>query len=303
MNERVKSFFKQNVGYLIVAFVCVVYVLTAFLTIDASGKTVAQIIGDGAVAFFLGLFINRIFDLQGMLSGDREPRVQSTKEEHGAIVLRISPYIDKLDAWCVLENERNYKTQRTKILARVGLKYEECFDENGVAKNWTPDAEKLKNKMLRKVELRKNHGFLKAVNLKLTSLSAGELTSEGGKQQDPFYFGRTKAQYETQEGLGDIVSKLGTAMIFGYYGVTLIENFNYANLIWMTLQVGLFLVMGVIRMYQAYNFVTDEFRGRVIKKIDNLQKFENYIKATEKTDALRTDAEKTLKKTEGTKNE
>ena len=41
----------------------------------------------------------------------------------------------------------------------------------------------------------------------------------------------------------------------------------------------LFLVMGVIKMYQAYNFVVDEFRGRIVKKIDNLQKFDNYIKS------------------------
>jgi len=48
------------------------------------------------------------------------------------------------------------------------------------------------------------------------------------------------------------------------------------------LQVGLFLVMGVIKMYQAYTFITDEFRGRIIKKIDNLQKFENYINSLPK---------------------
>ena len=30
-------------------------------------------------------------------------------------------------------------------------------------------------------------------------------------------------------------------------------------------------------MLKAYNFIVDEFRGRVVKKIDNLQKFANYI--------------------------
>jgi hypothetical protein len=279
MNEKIRDFFRNNLGYFIVGFASVVYILTAFLTIDQTGKSPAQIIANGAIAFFLGLFINRIFDLQGMMSGDREERVQATKEEHGAIVLRISPHIDKLDDWCEEENKRNYKIQRTKILARVGLKYDDCFDEDGVAKNWTPNEASLQVKGLKRIEQRKVRGFLKAVNLKLTPLSAGELTSEGGKQQDPFYFGRTKAQYEAQHSLGDIISKFGTAIIFGYYGVSLIENFDYARLIWTTLQVALFLVMGVIKMYQAYNFVVDEFRGRIVKKIDNLQKFDNYIKS------------------------
>lgn len=279
MNEKIREFVRQNVGYFIVGFVSIVYIMTAFLTIDQTGKSVAQILADGAIAFFLGVLINRIFDLQGMMSGEREERVQAIKAEHAAIVLRISPHIEMLDGWCEEENTKNYKLQRTKILARVGLKYEDCFDDNGVAKAWTPSEEALQSKFLRKAEMRRLHGYKRAVNLHLTSLSAGELTSEGGKQQDPFYFGRTKAQYEAQGGVGDVVTKLGVAIIFGYYGVSLIDNFDYANLIWTTLQVGLFLVMGVIKMYQAYNFITDEFRGRIVKKIDNLQKFENYVGA------------------------
>lgn len=279
MNEKVKEFFRNNVGYFVIGFASSIYILTAFLTIEGNGKPPAQIIADGAIAFFLGLFINRIFDLQGMMSGDREARVQATKEEHGNIVLRISPYIDKLDDWCDKENKRVYKVQRTKILARVGLKYSDCFDDEGVAKAWKPAGDRLNDKRLSKIEKRKLSGFKKAINLKLATLSSGNLTSEGGKEQDPFYFGRTKPQYETERGIGDIVSKLGTAFIFGYYGVSLIENFSYARLIWTTLQVALFLVMGVIKMYQAYNFVVDEFRGRIVKKIDNLQKFDNYIKS------------------------
>lgn len=279
MNDKVRSFFKQNLGYFTVGFVSLIYILTAFLTIDETGKTITQIIADGAISFLLGLFINRIFELQGMMNGDREERVRATIEEHGKIVVKISPHIDKLDKWCELENEKNYKLQRTKILARAGLKYDDCFDEGGVAKVWKPDEERLKDKVLRRAELKRLMGFHKAVNLKLTALSGGELTSEGGKQEDPYFMGRTKAQYRTQASIWDSISKLGTAIIFGYYSVKLVQGFNYANLIWTALQVALFLAMGVITMFKAYNYVVDEFRGRIVKKIDNLQKFDNYVNA------------------------
>ena len=280
MNEKVKDFFRQNLGYFIVGFVSLVYIFTAFLEVNETGKTVTQIVADGAVAFLLGLFINRIFELQGMMNGDREERVRATIEEHGRIVMKISPNIDKLDEWCVKENEKNYKLQRTKILARVGLKYEDCFDENGVAKIWLPNEERLANKTTKKVELKRLAGYQKAVNLKLTELSGGELTGEGGKQEDPFYMGRTKPEYKAQKSVFDIISKFGTAFIIGYYGVTLIQDFSYARLIWTTLQVALFIAMGTVSMFNAYNYVVDEFRGRIIKKIDNLQKFDNYIEGT-----------------------
>lgn len=282
MGEKVKDYIKQNIGYVVVFFVCVIYILTAFLQIDKTGKTVTRIIADGALCFFLGIFINRIFDLQGIMKGDREESVKSTVTEHSKIVMRISPHIEELDKWCEEENARNYKVQRTKILARVGLKYETCFDEDGVAVPFIVDKEKMKDKTLRKTEIKKLRGYHKAANLKLTAISSGELTSEGGKQQDPFYFGRTKAQYETQKGLSDILSKFGTAIIFGVYGVELIKDFSYAYLIWTVLQVAIFLVTGVTKMLQSYLFVTNEYKGRIWKKIDNLQKFDNYIASMQK---------------------
>lgn len=282
MNEKIKDFFRQNIGYFVVGFTSIVYIATAFITIDETGKTISQIIADGTIAFLLGLFINRVFDLQGIMNGEREEKVVATKNLHGEMVMRISPYIEKLDDWCEIENKKNYRVQRTKILARAGLKYEDCFDENGVAKPFEINKERMQDKCLRRQELKRLALYNKAVNLKLTALSAGELTSEGGKQQDPFYFGRTKAQYEASRSIMDIISKIGIAVIIGYYGVGLIENFSYATLIWNTLQVGLFLVMGVIKMYQAYAFITDEFRGRIIKKIDNLQKFDNFINSLPK---------------------
>jgi hypothetical protein len=277
MYTKVKDFFRQNIGYFVVAAVCAVYVATALITIDKTGKTVEQIIADSAIVFCLGVFINRVFDLQGMMNGDRDEKVQATMAVHGETVVKISPYIDKLDDWCKLKNEENLKIQRTRILATEGLRYDDYFNADGSAKNIEPDEAKLKNKQLRKMELERLRCFRKALHLKLTPLSAGELTSEGSKKQDPYNFGRTKVQYEKQTGVTDVISKIGIAVIFGYYGVVLAQNFSYANLIWNGLQVCIFLLTGAIKMYNSYIFITDEYRGRVVKKTNSLEMFYNYI--------------------------
>jgi hypothetical protein len=277
MNNKVKDFFRQYIGYFVVGIVCAIYVATAFITIGETGKTVEQIIADSAIVFALGFFINRVFDLQGMMNGDRDEKVQTTMQVHGETVVKISPYIDKLDDWCKIKNEENLKIQRTRILAVEGLRYDDYFNEDGSAKDIRPNEDKLKNKYLRKTELARLRCFKKALHLKLTPLSAGELTSEGNKKQDPYNFGRTKGQYEKQTGTLDIISKVGIAFIFGYYGVKLASDFSYANLIWNGLQVGIFLLMGAIKMYNSYLFVVDEYRGRVVKKTNSLEMFYNYI--------------------------
>ena len=282
MNEKIRSFLKQNFGYFIITLVSLIYIATAIITIDETGKTLAQIIADSIIIFFLGVLINRIFDLQGMLNGDRDETVIKTLALHAQMVIKISPHIDKLDDWCRLKNQENLRLQRTKILSLEGLKYNDYFEDNGsLIKEYVIDKEKLNNKYEKRQELAKYNCFKKALKLKLTQLTTNALISEGGKGNDPYYLGRTKAQYERQTSLSDIFTKIGLAFVFGYYGVRLIQDFNYANLIWNAFQVCIFLVMGTIKMYQAFFFVKDEFRGRIVKKINNLEMFYNYITSQE----------------------
>lgn len=275
---KVKDFLRQNIGYFVIVVVAVVYICTAFITIDETGKSVGQIIADTAIVFFLGLFINRIFDLQGMMNGDKDERVQKALEVHGETVLKISPYLDKLDDWCEVKNAENLKLQRTKILSSDGLKYSDYFNDDGSAKEIMPDEAKLKDKNFRKNELLRLHCFHKALRLKLTPLTAGSLTSEGNKHSDPYNFGLTKQQYETRASLRDTITKIATAFIFGYYGVRFIQDFDYANLIWNSLQVVMFIAMGCIKMYNSYIFVTGDFRSKIVKKTNTLEMFYNYTK-------------------------
>ena len=277
MGEKARDFLKKNIGYIVVALVSAIYIATSVIAMGETGKKIGEIIADGAIVLFLGVFVNRIFDLQGMMNGDREDRVQATIRLHGEAVVRISPYLDRLDKWCEEKNKEALKMQRTKILASEGMRYDDYFDEKGGAKPFIVNNERLKDKYLRGDELKRLRCYRKALRLKLTPLTASGLTSEGVKKQDPYYLGRTKSQYERGATISDLVEKIVIACLFGYYGAELVQDFSYADLIWKLLQVGIFFITGVIKMHQSYMFVVDEYRSRIVKKIDNLQKFENYM--------------------------
>ena len=66
------------------------------------------------------------------------------------------------------------------------------------------------------------------------------------------------------------------AIIFGYFGVSLVSEVNPAVLIWNTLQIVMYVSSGILQMYSSYFWVVDEHRAGVIKKIDYLQKFKSY---------------------------
>ena len=279
MNDKFKDFYRQYISYIAVGLISIIYILTAVLEIDETGKSIQKIIADGVVAFLFGININHLLGVQGLMNGDKNEKVVSTLELYGSTIEEVEPYIEELDGWCEEQNANNLKRQRTKMLSRVGLKYSDCFDEDGTAKGFIPTYGKSKESD--KAERKKCKMYKKAVWLKLTELTAGTLTSEGDKPQDIYDFGKTKAQFVTRENSKDIIGKIVCALVFGYYGIALIKDFSWSLLIWTALQVGIFLVMGLIRMFRFYIFVTDEYRGRIIKKIDNLIKFKNYKMAGE----------------------
>ena len=95
--ENTKKYLKQYFGYLVIALVCSIYIARGIITIEETGKTVGQILGDGFLALFVGLFINSVFGLQGMMDGDRNEKVIATNLAHAKIVDKIAPHIDKLD--------------------------------------------------------------------------------------------------------------------------------------------------------------------------------------------------------------
>ena len=303
MAEKVKQFFKENICYIVVILVSSIYVASGLVRIGETGKTISEILADGVVSLLLGFFLDVLFDLQGLSEGEKDKEVQKVYKEHSEIVVQINPIIDELDGWCENKNIYNLKLQRLKMLSMAGLKYEDVFDEKGVSKpfvfkDFSIITDKRKKRREQKEEKRRYKCYLKAVNVKIRELSSGVLTSEGNNSADANYLGRTKREYEKESSTKSFISKLGTGFIFGYFGIDLIMNPSWEMLIWRAFQVAIFLVMGLIRLYKSKMFMTDEFKGRMIKKINNLRMFKNEHNAkikeqsTEQTVEVKEEGEK-----------
>lgn len=274
-SDKIRNALKEYVGFIVIFITAALYILTAVVRIDSTGKSIPQIIADGSIIFFLGIFFNRLFSVQGIKKGESDPRMLAVKQMHTDAVLRISPYIDELDAWCDAANAANLAMERTKILAQAGLRYDDIFDKNGVSLPFVISVTKKAPRAKKRADRAKKRALRRAKGLKLAVITASILTSEGGKGNDRYYLGRTRDQYDRGELFKDVVSKLGVAIIGGYYGISIIEDFSYSLFLWNSLQIMIIIIMGVVKMYDSYYYVVEEYRNRVIKKVDLLQKFEN----------------------------
>ena len=274
--EKIKDAFRANFGYLAVILVSATYVATSFLTVSTTGKSVFRIISDGVLAFVVGILINRMFETQGLINGDADVRVINAVDRHAGTVERIAPYLDELDEWCGIKNAEALARSRRTYLSRYGMRYKDYFTDDGIALPFVPV--QYKRWKDRKAEFWRLKHYEHAVNIKITKLSAGLLISDTGDPDDPYFLGRSKQEYGSQSAKHDVWSKLILAALFGYYGLSLLQSFSVANLIWTVFQLSIFLLLGFLKMEQSQMFVTDEYRARVNKKTDILQMFSLYLR-------------------------
>lgn len=305
--NKFKSFIKNNFIYFIIAFACIAYIAYGMVKIETSGKTILEIIGSGVIIFLIGYAICFLFSLQGMMSGDKQQDVINTNKLHSKCVGEIDPKINEMDDWCDKENVKTLKRIRQQILNREGLKYDDCFDEEGIAidydfshtepvfeikkkndkgeletkkltakemKQLSPQKYKMEMKRVRVYNKRqelKRKAYLKAMRVKITQLSTDAITATTVKQNDPHNLGMDKRQYQKREARSDLITKAICAIIFSYFSFSFILGWAY--LISSCVQVAIFLLMGGAKFIQSYYFITEDFRKRTVRQINYIQRF------------------------------
>lgn len=286
MSDKLKVFFSRYIGFLAVGLICAIYVWSEFLNIEETGKTIHAILFDGATSFAAGIGIQIMCSTLGILWGRSDPSVCAAEKAHEQAVREVSEAdgMDELNDWCREENQRNKRFQRTRILADVGLAYSQCFEEGGMPKEYDatiPSLMELRTRgfrlwfTYRRIAKERLRAFRRAVFLRLSELSAGELTGEGRRGSDPFYMGRGVGEYQKQTTARSLVSKIITSLVFGYYSMDMLVSFSLPVLLGRLAQVLLFLVFGIFSFTGAMSYMTGEFRERLRAKESHLRRFLN----------------------------
>ncbi len=290
MENKAKDWFINNIIYFIITLISAIYLFTAIFEIAETGKTATEILLNSALILVIGYVVTILFDIQGIFKGSRTKEVIDAKGNHEKVVERVEPFAKDLDDFCESENINNLRQSRTRLLAKAGLNYEDCFNSNGSAKDYKfeiakkPAKDKTKTKSENALaiseyrEKKANIKFKKkmykqAIRVKLTQLTTQDLISNGANKNDKFDFGDTQKEYLRKSGISSAFSKIAIALIFGYYTIQIIQDFSYASLLWNALQVITFVAFGVAKYFQAYMFMQNGFVDRTKRQISELTKF------------------------------
>ena len=296
-SDKIKNWIRDNLGYAAIGLLAVAYIGTAIMTWKTADKTIADIIADGFTYLLLCVALDRMFTMQGLMNGERDPIMQATRKEHAGAVEAIKPYMNYLDAWCVAKTREALKTARERLLMREGMSYAHYFDAEGKATGfrehemprelypqegetpWAARERRRRRRAFEREEQARYRCYTAAVRMNVTPLVSGALTGIIFQKDDPFNFGVSKGEYENSQTWKSTLWHVLTAALFGYYSVDLIESFSYEVLILRVFQVALAIGFGAFRQHKSYVFVTERQRGETIHKIDVLQMFYAYMQA------------------------
>jgi hypothetical protein len=208
--------------------------------------------------------ISTLLGQKGIVNGQRSDIYKATLLEYGNKVSSVDGHTDEFEKFC--EEQKAYekdKIQRS-LIASAGLKWDKVFvDGQFVIPN-----------NLQKEQI---IAIKKAVKAKVYNMEAGYIL--GGMEQE---FRSTKdetiSSFQVKESTRMGLLKVLNSVIFGIYSIQIMQDFNWAAVIWKMLEVSVWMGFGYMSFFTNYEFVIEKYRKQIISKINLIVKFNDIIK-------------------------
>lgn len=293
--EKFKNGVINSIGFIVVGAVVVVFMAKNFVEIGESGKTVSEIIADGIFALVFGWAIKMLLGYQGILSGMNSKKVLDTLNQQATAIKKIECYLPLLPKFCDRENAELRIKRRKLILSKELISYEDVFCDDSSrlqevikekCENIRDDTTRIDAKDLRS-KLRQAKLFFKrklkkrailrcvrkANNVHFAELTQHSLTTDGGRNNNPYKFPEPLAKHISKKAVLSLPISILFAIVFGYYGYRLVDNPTWATVIGGLIQIGSFLAVGTLQFLKEYLYSTDTYRKGTVRKIDILERF------------------------------
>lgn len=284
LSDAGSQFRKRAIQYmyiLIVAAISILYITSSFVNLHPRDISEwVSITCSGIASMILGLAINNLLRAQGVSDGCRTNSVTKAQDAHRALIPHVVRDVFGCEAWCMKKNAENRRQQRAMIVASVGMRYEDCFDEDGspLPLNLCKRPVRLRDPMLlanmayNRTVNQKIRAYSRAVRCSPSALTAAILIGSPNGT-DPYKLGRAINTYMSQEFGKGLVSKIAIAVSTSVMGGELIRSFDFVKLFLMCGQVILYLAFGCWSMMMAKAYATGEYRERLEKQTELIGMF------------------------------
>lgn len=259
--DKTTKFFRDNMVNLILALVCIIYIFRGIANIEYSGKTIFEIIADTFITFIVGISIKTLMGKNGIIDGRKSDKFMRTSKLYSQQLDSITPNIEHLDAYCDYKNWLVLRRRQTTILRKAGLSYR-LFSRGEYDDSSDPSIQAIIKKA-REVDV-----FQITSSMILNVIDSSE--------EETRILKLDIRNYEKAKLRNNILIGASTALLFGLCSLEK-GVFDIAGILWTTIQVAIFLVLGALEYLNCFEFIAENFRGKMKVVIGYIDEFKNLI--------------------------
>ena len=262
IKEYTQRYIKSLAMDLVVVLVAVAYIFYQMVTLEVNAINPLILIAEAFMGIVCGIVIKQALGENGFSKGYNSEKWAEEEQKYNEACTVANPYMDRTDNYYLeeeIEKRRNYRRQH---LLSVRLRYEDWFDNLGVYIGKQEEYDKLKFKQ--KLVLNK------CVRVKIYVLN---LFSEYSKATEEYtHKEKTDKNKKATNLTKNTVSAVLIAII-GVYFVPLFNKWSWASFISATFQVSMWVLFGVLQLYDNFNFVVQTKVAILRTKKENIKKF------------------------------
>lgn len=254
------NWIKKNLFGILIIIAGLVYITYGLATLEKSGKSVIEIIGAGAIATLVGWVINVLWGKIGIKEELNSQEFISTLNEKAKIIDEITNDIGKLFIYCDKKNELSWQRRKVSILRKVGLTINDYE---------TKYYDKTDKEIMAAIK-KANTSYYE--DYQFDSLLSDVRSNQDGK--------KTRVDlktYQRKVSARKLLTSTLSGVIFGYFVLSMVDGIVWANVIWNTLQIVIFNLMGFFQYLMNRSFVSLDMRNQIIDDTNTLYDFRNSL--------------------------
>jgi len=246
----------------IVVLVALAYIFYQMITLTPTNLNPLILIAQAIMGIICGVVIKQALGENGFAKGYTSKHWNEEEQKYNDACNTAVPYMDYAENFYMYEEISKRKNYRRQHLQEARLKYSMWFDKDG---NYIGTKE-----MEKKLEARQRRVLYKCIRVKIYPLnlfSQYTISTDQDTKREP----TDKLQRAKNTSKNTITATL--IAIIGVYFIPQITGWNWASFISATMQVAMWVLFGIIQLYQNYNFVVQDLVAVLRKKKETIQRF------------------------------
>lgn len=263
-NNKTLDFFKKNATTLIVVVISIFYIFWGSVELVLKDLKWWELICYVATTLLFGVCITSLVGETGFSAGKENKKYKATRSLLIDYCDVAIPYKEEAIEYVGKEIDKEIKEERTEILHRAGILYNEIFDESG--KVVVSQAEIKKRGKYTKKQKKSVRQTIRIKKYDFTLFAYSSVKVIGRKREI------SEQEYRAKNFGKDFITRILLAVISGSI-MFMFNGLTWATIIYSAFQIVLWVSSGIMKRTQNYNFIVVSLRDADLDRIGYLKAF------------------------------